>query len=81
MLMRDRRLVGPEELLDFVVPVLWDDRGGMNASSLESAGGESSRCLFPNHQNGNVRARSVGLPVTELTRHDTSASRADLQTQ
>ena len=51
ILMRDRRLVGPEELLDLVVPVLWDDRGGINAcrsaSSLESAGGESSRFLCP----------------------------------
>lgn len=50
MLMRDRRLVGPGEPLDFVVPVLWDDRGCINArrstSSLESAGGESSRCLY-----------------------------------
>lgn len=49
MLIRDRRLVGPDEPLDLVVPVLWDDRDCINAcrsaSSLESAGGESSRCL------------------------------------
>ena len=55
MLMRDRRLVGPGEPLDLVVPVLWDDRGGINArrstSSLESAGGESSRCLHWESEN------------------------------
>ena len=57
MLMRDRRLVGPDEPLDLAVPVLWDDRDGINAcrstSSLESAGGESSRCLYPKSENGN----------------------------
>lgn len=52
ILIRDRRFVGPEEPLDLVVPVLWDDRGGMNASSLESPGGESSRCLHPRIRTG-----------------------------
>lgn len=51
ILIRDRRLVGPGEPLDLVVPEVWDDRGGINArrsmSSLDSAGGESSRCLCP----------------------------------
>lgn len=64
MLMRDRRLVGPDELLDLVVPVLWDDRGCMNVrrsmSSLESAGGESSRCLRPKSQNENIHKQPLG---------------------
>lgn len=79
ILIRDRRLVGPEELLDLVVPVLWDDRGGMNASSLESAGGESCRCLYSRSQDRNVRAALSKLvgSFEELTRHGTSASHAD----
>lgn len=63
MLMRDRRLVGPEELLDLVVPVLWDDRGCIrtcrSASSLESAGGESSRCLHPMSYDKKIHTPSV----------------------
>jgi len=62
MLMRDRRLVGPEEPLDLVVPVLWDDRDDVNpcrsASSLESAGGESSRCLYQRIRTGAFTCRS-----------------------
>jgi len=84
MLMRDRRFVGPDEPLDLVVPVLWDGRDGINAcrsrSSLESAGGESSRCLYPNSQAKNVRKqlpRCVGPLEQELTQRDTSASHAD----
>ena len=78
MLIRDRRLVGPDEPLDLVVPVLWDDRDGIN--SLESAGGESSRCLYPGSQDGNVHKQSlrwVGSSEEELTQRDTSASHAD----
>jgi len=84
MLMRDRRLVGPGEPLDLVVPVLWDDRGGINArrstSSLESAGGESSRCL---HHKGlecdiyTPLSDGARLSGVGLTRRGTSASRAD----
>ena len=57
ILMRDRRLVGPGEPLDLVVPALWDDRGVTRSTSppLESAGGESSRFLYPKSQNGTVR--------------------------
>ena len=82
--MRDRRLVGPDEPLDLVVPLLWDDRDGVNAcrlaSSLESAGGESSRCLYPKSQNWNIHRpslRLVGSLEEELTQRDTSASHAD----
>ena len=78
------RFVGPGEPLDLVVPVLWDDRDDINAcrsrSSLESAGGESSRCLYPNSQGENVHKqfpRCVGLLEQELTQRDTSASHAD----
>ena len=84
MLMRDRRLVGPDEPLDLVVPALWDDRDSINAcrsrSSFESAGGESSRFLYPKSQGGNVHKQSprcVGSLEEELTQRDTSASHAD----
>jgi len=84
MLMRDRRFVGPDEPLDLVVPVLWDDRDGINAcrsrSSLESAGGESSRCLYPKSQGENVHKqlpRCMGPLEEEPTQRDTSASHAD----
>jgi len=78
------RFVGPGEPLDLVVPVLWDDRDGINAcrsgSLLESAGGESSRCLYPNSHDENARKqlpRCVGPLEQELTQRDTSASHAD----
>lgn len=80
MLMRDRRLVGAEELLDLV---LWDDRVCMyvcrSASSLESAGGDSSRFLYPMGYNRNIRTplpKLVGQSE-ELTRRGTFASHAD----
>ena len=75
------RFVGPGEPLDLVVPVLWDDRDVINAcrlrSSLESAGGGSSRCLYPNSQGENVRKqlpRCVGPLEQELTQRNTSAT-------
>lgn len=83
MLIRDRRLVGPEEPLDLVVPVLWDDRDWLNAcrsaSSLESAGGESSRCLYPMSHERYTRtplSRLVGS-IEKLTQRGTSASHVD----
>lgn len=84
MLIRDRRLVGPDEPLDLAVPVLWDDRDDINAcrsaSSLESAGGESSRCLHSRSQKGNVHKTLLGWTGSlerGLTQRDTSVSHVD----
>lgn len=78
MLMRDRRLVGPEELLDLV---LWDDRDCMSAcrsaSSLESAGGESSRFLRPMSYNRDVALSRLVGSFEKLTRRGTFAFHAD----
>jgi len=85
MLMRDRRLVGPEEPLDLVVLALWDDRGGIKAcrltSSLERAGGESSRCLYAKSQNWYKHTHTLvklgGITRIGRTQRDTSAFHAD----
>ena len=81
MLIRDRRLVGPDEPLDLVVPVLWDDRDCINAcrsaSSLESAGGESSRCLQSTELGRERSPRQTGSLEEGLTQRDTFVSHAD----